>query len=99
MKPFSAGADWKKNEGGKRVAAAERTAETFPFFAVSFLPEKLEIRRRMCYIIYNITNVQTKVFTMSDEVVDVQKKDAAEYSASKITVLEGLEAVRMRPAM
>ena len=36
---------------------------------------------------------------MSDEVVDLQKKDAAEYSASKITVLEGLEAVRIRPAM
>ncbi|MBO5790938.1 MAG: DNA topoisomerase (ATP-hydrolyzing) subunit B [Lentisphaeria bacterium] len=36
---------------------------------------------------------------MSDEVVDLQKNDAAEYSASKITVLEGLEAVRVRPAM
>ena len=36
---------------------------------------------------------------MSDEVVGVQNNDAAEYSASKITVLEGLEAVRVRPAM
>jgi len=36
---------------------------------------------------------------MSENTADGNQKSASEYSASKITVLEGLEAVRMRPSM
>ena len=35
---------------------------------------------------------------MSENTVDINSS-ASEYSASKITVLEGLEAVRVRPSM
>ena len=36
---------------------------------------------------------------MSEENINPENNNAAEYSASKITVLEGLEAVRVRPSM
>ena len=36
---------------------------------------------------------------MSEENINLENNNAAEYSASKITVLEGLEAVRVRPSM
>ncbi len=36
---------------------------------------------------------------MSENTADGNQKSASDYSASKITVLEGLEAVRMRPSM
>ena len=41
---------------------------------------------------------QERESSMSEEKLE-NASNAAEYSASKITVLEGLEAVRMRPAM
>ena len=34
-----------------------------------------------------------------EENINLENNNAAEYSASKITVLEGLEAVRVRPSM